>query len=57
MSLTNTTISSVVLILPYNWLQGGFVLSLLIMIIMGIFYYYTALIYVQNTIPGDTVTE
>lgn len=54
MAITNTLIGSVVLCLPYNWLNGGFVSSLIIMIIMGAIQYYTASIYVVNQIPGDT---
>lgn len=46
MSITNTLIGSVVLCLPYNWLHGGFLSSLIIMIIMGAISYYTCTIYV-----------
>lgn len=35
MAITNTLIGSVVLCLPYNWLNGGFISSLLIMLFMG----------------------
>lgn len=35
MAITNTLIGSVVLCLPYNWLNGGFISSLIIMLFMG----------------------
>ena len=46
-------VGSAVLVLPYNFMQGGFLMSLIVMTIMGFASYYTCRIIIQVRIEGE----